>query len=75
MLLNDVDKHTAAYGNPQPLTIGGAENGTVVSLTNVIITASSITPEVSAEGTNPNNGNVTYNALVDINDYLSSLGK
>lgn len=40
-----------------------------------VITTSSITPEVSAEGTNPNNGNVIYNALVDINDYLSSLGK
>ena len=32
------DKYTS-YGNPQPLTIGGAEDGTVVNMTNVDISA------------------------------------
>lgn len=40
-----------------------------------VITTSTFAPEVSANGTNANNGNVIYDALVDINDYLSSLGK
>lgn len=29
------DKYTSAYRNPQPLTIGGATNGTVVTMNNV----------------------------------------
>ena len=33
------DKYTSAYSNPQPLTIGGSENGTVVNMTNVNISA------------------------------------
>jgi len=32
------DKYTS-YGNPQPLTIGGSENGTKVTMTNVTINA------------------------------------
>ena len=35
------DKYTTAYGNPQPLTIGGSTDGTVVTLTNVEISAQS----------------------------------
>ncbi len=33
------NKYTTAYGNPQPLTIGGSENGTVVNMNNVSIDA------------------------------------
>ena len=43
LTLNDVtliaDEHSNAYGNPQPLTIGGTEHGTTVSLNNVNISA------------------------------------
>ena len=40
LTLNDVtltDNNKTTYGNPQPLTIGGAEHGTIVNLTNVNI--------------------------------------
>ena len=33
------DKYVSAYGNPQPLTIGGSENGTKVTMTDVSISA------------------------------------
>ena len=33
------DKYNNAYGNPQPLTIGGSENGTKVTLNDVTINA------------------------------------
>ena len=33
------DEYTAAYGNPQPLTIGGSTNGTKVTVNNVTIDA------------------------------------
>ena len=33
------DNYYSKYGNPQPLTIGGSENGTVVTLTNVNISS------------------------------------
>ena len=33
------DNYTSAYGNPQPLTIGGSENGTKVNMTKVNISA------------------------------------
>lgn len=33
------DQYTAAYGNPQPLTIGGSEDGTKVTMSNVNISA------------------------------------
>lgn len=33
------DEYTAAYGNPQPLTIGGSEDGTKVTMSNVTISA------------------------------------
>ena len=33
------DKYHSTYGNPQPLTIGGSTNGTIVTLTNVNIDA------------------------------------
>ena len=35
------DEYTTAYGNPQPLTIGGYDNGTVVTLDNVTISSAS----------------------------------
>ena len=43
LTLSDVtlnaNEYTSAYGNPQPLTIGGSENGTKVNMTNVNISA------------------------------------
>lgn len=43
LVLNDVtliaDKYTSSYGNPQPLTIGGTDNGTEVTMNNVEISA------------------------------------
>ena len=33
------DDYTSAFGNPQPLTIGGSENGTKVTMNNVNISA------------------------------------
>lgn len=33
------DEYTTAFGNPQPLTIGGSEHGTIVNMTNVNINA------------------------------------
>ena len=43
LILTDVtlvaDQYTSAYGNPQPLTIGGSEDGTKVTMSNVSISA------------------------------------
>ena len=33
------DNYTSAYGNPQPLTIGGSDNGTKLTMTNSTISA------------------------------------
>ena len=35
----NANEYTSAYGNPQPLTIGGSEDGTKVNMTNVNISA------------------------------------
>ena len=60
------DKYISAYGNPQPLTIGGSENGTKVTMTNVTISAEAgygIITFVKTDLTATNSTIGGYNAL------------
>lgn len=60
------DEYNASYGNPQPLTIGGADNGTVVTLKNSSISAEAgygIISFVEAHVTVINSTIGGYNAL------------
>ncbi len=60
------DEYTSAFGNPQPLTIGGSEHGTEVNMTNVNISAAAgygIITFVKTELTATNSTIGGYNAL------------
>ena len=62
----NANDYTSTYGNPQPLTIGGSENGTKVNMTDVNISAKAgygIISFVKTELTATNSTISGYNAL------------